>query len=106
MNSGLLLERCFNKLEQWRGIATRYDKVADEAGGAVEVEVSDEVALRNGTRRRLFLGVRSLCHVTRPRSVGVGSLRLHSMCGYRRPLRTFAAVDSSIVAVYEFGTQA
>jgi transposase len=28
MQSGLLLERCFNRLKQWRDLATRYAKRA------------------------------------------------------------------------------
>ncbi|MGW3152592.1 hypothetical protein ACWDG1_50245, partial [Streptomyces sp. NPDC001177] len=35
LQSGLLLERCFNRLKQWRGIATRYDKTAESYQAAV-----------------------------------------------------------------------
>jgi transposase len=30
-----VVERCFNRLKQWRGIATRYDKTADSYRAAV-----------------------------------------------------------------------
>ncbi len=30
-----VVERCFNRLKQWRGIATRYDKTADSYQAAV-----------------------------------------------------------------------
>ncbi len=30
-----LVERCFNRLKQWRGIATRYDKTAESYQAAV-----------------------------------------------------------------------
>ncbi|WP_437026405.1 hypothetical protein [Streptomyces sp. enrichment culture] len=32
---GHVVERCFNRLEQWRGIATRYDKTAESCQAAV-----------------------------------------------------------------------
>jgi transposase len=31
------IERCFNKLKQWRGIATRYDKTATYYRGAIQL---------------------------------------------------------------------
>lgn len=34
-NYGLLRERCFNRLKQWRGIATRHDKTAQSLEAAV-----------------------------------------------------------------------
>ncbi|MER6471409.1 transposase, partial [Streptomyces collinus] len=30
-----VVERCFNKLKQWRGIATRYDKTTESYQAAV-----------------------------------------------------------------------
>jgi transposase len=30
-----VVERCFNRLKQWRGIATRYDKTAESYQAAV-----------------------------------------------------------------------
>jgi transposase len=30
-----VMERCFNRLKQWRGIATRYDKTAESCQAAV-----------------------------------------------------------------------
>ena len=30
-----IVERCFNRLKQWRGIATRYDKTAESCKAAV-----------------------------------------------------------------------
>lgn len=35
MHYGLLLERCINRLKQWRGIATRYEKTAESYQAAV-----------------------------------------------------------------------
>jgi transposase len=31
------IERTFNKLKQWRGIATRYDKTATNYRGAIQL---------------------------------------------------------------------
>lgn len=32
-----LIERCNNRLKQWRGIATRYDKLPDHYQGGIEL---------------------------------------------------------------------
>jgi transposase len=32
-----VVERCFNKLKQWRGIATRYDKTATNYRGGIQL---------------------------------------------------------------------
>lgn len=32
-----LIERCNNKIKQWRGIATRYDKLPDRYQGGIEL---------------------------------------------------------------------
>jgi transposase len=32
-----VVERCFNQLKQWRGIATRYDKTATNYRGAIQL---------------------------------------------------------------------
>lgn len=32
-----VVERCFNRLKQWRGIATRYDKTATNYRGAIQL---------------------------------------------------------------------
>ena len=37
MQSGLLLERCFGKLKQFRAVATRYDKRGRIYQGSVDV---------------------------------------------------------------------
>ncbi len=37
MQSGLLLERCFSKLKQFRAVATRYDKRDFMYQGTVDV---------------------------------------------------------------------
>ncbi|WP_437099004.1 transposase [Streptomyces flavidovirens] len=33
--SGAVVERCFNRLKQWRGIATRYEKTAESYRAAI-----------------------------------------------------------------------